>query len=239
MDDALDLAEYLPDFFKTPTEQEYMAFLWATFEENYNKARYQFAFLAYHMLMMSFVYFKIWQIRESCPEDFEKGLIGFSRDDDRKALRDASPFTFSKVNERSILQLFKLIGCEESNIGNYKKLVDDRNDTAHANGNIYFRTQSAMDAKIRQVLQAVEEIQFHSEPVISRYYQEFAIQSHNLDEREYPDIEDQIREILIRGNYMSRKDIELCVSFDSASLPHDNKRTIEALQAILCRVYGT
>ena len=238
MDDAIDLAEYLPASFKTPNEQEYIPFLWEVFEQNYSGGKYHFAFLAYHMLMMSFVYFKVWQIRESCPDDFEKGLIGFARDD-RKSLRDSSPFTFSKVNERSILQLLRLIGCEESSIGNYKKLVGDRNDAAHANGNIYFRTQGAMDAKIRQVLQAVEEIQFHSQPVISRYYQAFVLQSHNLDEREYPDIEDQISEVLIRGNYMSRKDIELCVSFDTASLPHDNKRAIEALHAILCRVYGT
>ena len=177
MDDAFDLADYLPVSLKTPSEQEYISYLWEAFEGNYNSGKYHFAFLGYHMLMMSFVYFKVWQTRESCPVDFEKGLIGFARDDDRKSLRDASPFTFSKVNERSILQLLKLIGCEESNIGNYKKFVDDRNDTAHANGNIYFRTQSAMDAKIRQVLQAVEEIQFHSQPVISRYYQKLMLDS--------------------------------------------------------------
>lgn len=56
MDDALGLAEYLPTSFKTPSEQEYIAFLWATFEINYNALKFQFAFLAYHMLMMSFVY---------------------------------------------------------------------------------------------------------------------------------------------------------------------------------------
>ena len=127
MDDALDLAEYLPVSFKTPSEQEYIAFLWATFEENYNKTRYQFAFLAYHMLMMSYVYFKIWQIRESCPDDFEKGLIDFARDDERNWLRDASPFTFSKVNERAVLRLFRLIGCDDGQIGNYR--LSDRAGT--------------------------------------------------------------------------------------------------------------
>ena len=239
MDDALDLAEYLPVSFKAPSEQEYIAFLWATFEENYNNAQYQFAFLAYHMLMMSFVYFRVWQVRQTLPDDFEKGLIGFARDDERKWLRDASPFTFSKVNERAVLRLFGLIGCDDSQIGNYRKLVDDRNDAAHANGNIYFRTQSAMDAKTRQVLQAVEEIQSHSQPMISRCYQEFVLQSHNPDEREYPDTEDQIREVLIHGNYMSHKDIELCVGQDISSLSHDNKQAIEVLHNTLCGIYRT
>ena len=239
MDDAVDLADYLPLSFKTPSEEEYIPFLWEVFEQNYNSGKYHFAFLAYHMLMMSFVYFKIWQIRESCPDEFEKGLIGFARDDDRKSLRDASPFTFSKVNERAVLRLFRLIGCEDNQIGTYRKLVDDRNDAAHANGNIYFRTQSAMDAKTRQVRHSVEEIQSHSQPMMSHCYEQFLLQSHNSDDREYPDTEDQVREVLIHGNYLSRKDIELCANFDTASLPHDNKPAIENLHNTLRDIYAT
>ena len=239
MNEAFDLADYLPDSFTTPIEHEYIAFLWASFEDNYNSARYQFAFLAYHMLMMSFVYFKVWQVRETLPGDFEKGLIGFARDDDRNWLRDTTPFTFSKVNERAVLRLFRLIGCDDSQIGTYRKLVDDRNDASHANGNIYFRTQNAVDAKTHQVLQAVKEIQSHSRPTIDRLYQEFLLQSHNSDEREYPDAEDQIREILIHGNYISRKDIEFCANFDTASLPPDNKQAIENLHSTLRKVSGT
>ena len=62
MEEAAELADYLPLSFKTPKEQEYIAFLWDAFETNYAHGKYQFAFLAYHMLTMSFVYFNIWQI---------------------------------------------------------------------------------------------------------------------------------------------------------------------------------
>ena len=48
-----------------PKEQEYIAFLWDAFETNYTHGKYQFAFLAYHMLTMSFVYFNIWQIKQT------------------------------------------------------------------------------------------------------------------------------------------------------------------------------
>ena len=171
MDEALDLADYLPVYFKTAIEEEYISFLWSALESNYDDKKYQFAFLAYHMLMMSFVYFNVWQLRQTCPDDFEKGLIGFARDEERNWLRDTSPFTFSKVNERTVLRLFRLIGCDDSQIGNYRKLVDNRNDAAHANGNIYFRTEREVDAKIRQVLQAVEEIQTYSRPIIHRCYE--------------------------------------------------------------------
>jgi len=54
-----------------------------------------------------------------------------------------SPFTFWRVNESSVLRFFKLIGYDNGKVGNYAALVKERNDTAHANGNIFFSTQAA------------------------------------------------------------------------------------------------
>jgi hypothetical protein len=218
MEEAAELLGYLPLSFKTRSEQDYIAFLWDAFESNYANRKYQFAFLAYHMLTMSFVYFNIWQIRQARPEDFEKGLIGFSKEIEKSLMGATSPFVFSIVNERSILRLLKLIACDNSRIGTYAKLVDDRNDTAHPNGNIFFSTQAALDAKITEILRVVEEIQAHSRPVIEYCYRDFLIQNHDPDEREYPDAADQIREVLIHGNYMSKQDINICVAFDLAGI---------------------
>ena len=54
MAEAAELANYLPLSFKTPKEQEYIEFLWDAFETNYKHGKYQFAFLAYHMLTMNY-----------------------------------------------------------------------------------------------------------------------------------------------------------------------------------------
>ena len=62
MDEAAELGNYLPFSFKSPKEQEYIAFLWDAFETNYTHGKYQFAFLAYHMLTMSSVYFRLLSI---------------------------------------------------------------------------------------------------------------------------------------------------------------------------------
>ncbi len=94
MDDALELADYLPLYFKSPMEQTYVSVLWEAFEENYSHGKYQFAFLAYHMLMMSFVYFNVWQIKNTWSEDFKKGLIGFNKEIENKILDGTSPFVF-------------------------------------------------------------------------------------------------------------------------------------------------
>ena len=41
MEDAAELSNYLPISFKTPSERDYIAFLWDTFETNYTYRKYQ------------------------------------------------------------------------------------------------------------------------------------------------------------------------------------------------------
>jgi hypothetical protein len=173
------------------------------------------------MLTMSFVYVNIWQIKQAEPKDFAMGLIGFGRDVEKSLLEATSPFVFSAVNERTILRFLKLIACDNSKIGTYAKMVDDRNETAHPNGNIFFSTEAALVAKITEILHVVDEIQTHSRPVIEHCYRDFLLQNHDPDEREYPDATDQIREVLIHGNYLSQKDVDICVGFDLEALAHN------------------
>lgn len=237
MEEAAELGNYLPLSFKSPKEQEYIAFLWDAFETNYTHGKYQFAFLAYHMLTMSCVYFNIWQIKQTRPGDFEKGVIGFARDE--KALLEAtSPFVFSAVNERTVLRFLKLIACDNGKIGTYAKLVDDRNESAHPNGNIFYSTQAALNAKITEILRVVDEIQTHSRPVIEHCYREFLLRGADPEECEYPDPADQIREVLIHGNYMSQRDIDICLGFDVDSLKeHEGNEEIRALHEALAKDY--
>jgi hypothetical protein len=239
MEEAAELANYLPLSFKTPKEQEYIDFLWDAFDTNYMHGKYQFAFLAYHMLAMSFVYFNIWQIRETEPKDFAMGLIGFGKDIEKSLLEANSPFVFSTVNERSILRFLKLIACDNTKIGTYAKLVDYRNETAHPNGNIFYSTEAALDCQITEVLRVVEEIQSHSKPVIEHCYCEFLLENHDPEEREYPDPADQIREVLIHGNYLSQRDIEICLDFDLAAfVAHPEYKNMCDLHDALAQTYG-
>lgn len=239
MEEAADLRNYLPLSFKTPKEQEYIEFLWDAFETNYTHGKYQFAFLAYHMLTMSFVYFEIWQIKQTRAKDFEMAMVGFNKDLERELLDATSPFTFWRVNESSVLRFLKLIGCDNAKVGNYAALVKERNDTAHSNGNIFFSTQAALDSKISEILRVVDEIQTHSMSVIEHCYHGFLLENHDPDEREYPDPEDQIREVLIHENYLSQKDIEICLDFEVESVaPQGKHESIRELHEVLRAKYG-
>jgi hypothetical protein len=238
MEEAAELGGYLPLSFKTESEQEYIEFLWDAFQSNCDGGSHQFAFLAYHMLMMSFVLFKLWQIKIARPTDFKMGLIGFARDEDR-LLSATSPFAFSVVPERTMIRFLKIIACDNGEIGTYAKLVDVRNETAHPNGNIFFSTEAALDAKISEILRVVDEIQAHSKPVIEDCYRGFLLENCDPELREYHNADDQIREVLIHENYMSQKDIAFCLGLDLAGLRnHMAFRQIEELHQGLVAAYG-
>ena len=191
------------------------------------------------MLTMSFVYFNIWQIKQTEPKDFAMGLIGFGKDIEKSLLEATSPFVFSTVNERTMLRFLKLIACDNGKIGTYAKLVDDRNDTAHPNGNIFFSEQSALDLKIIEILRVADEIQTHSKPIIERCYHQFLMDSYDPDDREYFDPGDQIREVLIHRNYLSQKDIEICLAHDLTSLRSEsNFPAMEVLHQNLRDTYS-
>ena len=239
MEEAIELYDYLPVLFKTPEEHEYIDFLSSSFEMNYRKDKFQFAFLAYHMLTMSLVYFKIWQIKRAWPEDFKKSLIGSSRNTEEDLIDATSPFTFSKVPERSIFRFLKLVSCDNDKVSDYAKLVDDRNKMAHPNGHIYVKTKEIFELKIKNVLRVVDDIQSHSELVVKSCYEDFLRQNSEPDEPEYLTDSDQIREVLIHPNYMSRKDIAFCCNYDLSELNISCRlERVKRLHNSLLKEYG-
>lgn len=238
IEEASRLEAYLPLSFQSPKERDYVRFLWEAFNTNTEYGKFQFAFLAYHMLVMSFVYFNIWQIKLIRRAQFETAMIGFSKDVEKDLLAASSPFVFSTVNERTVLRFLKLIQCDNGKIGTYAKLVDERNDTAHANGNIFFNTEEELEKKLRDVMRVVEEIQKHSEAIILDGYKEFLLASRDPEERENVDDADQIVEVLVKQYYMSASDIEFCRSFNIEVLQGEaGYAAMQALHQKLSELY--
>lgn len=206
IEEAQNILKYLPSYYYSEKEQEYLAFLWDTFACNYENEKYQFAFIAYHMLLMMYVYFSIWKIKEVREECFHKALIGFGKDIENKFLGAATPFSFSELNERSILRFFKLIGFENAKIGDWAKIVDQRNDVAHSNGNIFFGLQDQLDEQIDQMLACIKEIQQSMGSVLLAIFEK-TLQE---EENDFQHLQDR----LLRKHYFSEQDMRACFAFD-------------------------
>ena len=93
--------------------------------------------------------------------------------------------------------------------------VGERNKLAHANGTIACADQTSADAKTAEILKQVRAIQTHMTPVLHQCLKAFLLESATpVEEREYEDPADQIRELLVHKNYFSLKDIEACMAFN-------------------------
>jgi hypothetical protein len=217
MDDAVPILEYLPSSFREPGEQEYISFLWSAFASNYEHEKYQFAVLPYHMLYMSFVYFSIWQIKLMRPVDFSHATI-FQKNE--KQVNSApSPFTFHKVAESEVFKFLRIIGCNDEQTRTFAELVGERNKLAHANGLIACTGLEDANQKVHAILEQVEAIQQHMTPLLHQCLRSFLIDSAGpVEQREYEDPADQIKEMLVHKHYFSKKDIEACRSFDIQTL---------------------
>jgi hypothetical protein len=178
------------------------------------------ALLPYHMLYMSYVYFSIWQIRLMRPKDFFHATI-FQKNE-KHVTAGTSPFTFHKVAEGEVFKYLRIIGCDEVQTRPFSNLVGERNTLAHANGTIVCADQGSADMKIAEILKQVRAIQEHMTPVLHQCLKTFLLDSAiPVEEREYEDPADQIRELLVHKSYFSLKDIEACMTFDVQTMSNE------------------
>lgn len=213
-----DILNFLPLFYDSPSEKEYIDFLMSSFESNYDSEKYQFAFLSYHLLFMSSIYFKILQLRKFENKDFQKVLIGCNKNIENTFLNATSAFTFSEMKERSIFRFFKLIGCTDSEIGRFGKLVDDRNNVAHPNGNIFYSDKISLKKKIDEVNSALDIIQTKYDKLIIPIFEEYLKLNFNSEKWEINDFTEQINLVLIKNNYFSQKDFDFCINYNINNL---------------------
>jgi hypothetical protein len=232
MDAALEIHDYLPLVYPSAGEGEYIRFVWEAFESNYVAGKYQFAMLAFHMLYMSYVYFSVWQIKQAKPEAFTHAMLFQQKE--KELLTASSPFTFSEVNERSIFKFLRLAGCENQHIGKFQRLVDQRNEIAHPNGNIFFSDQATADQRIEEVMQQIRGIQTHMQSVLHACLLQFLHDSANPDEREIADSEVHVEINFLHKHYLSRKDIEACLACDLSEFNNSPFRgEVQALMQVL------
>jgi hypothetical protein len=240
MDEALELADYLPVSYRSSSEEAYIRFLWESFESNYESGKFEFSCLAFHLLYMSFVSFSLWRIRHVREQDFKNALIGFQSPKEADLLNANTPFKFfEKLKEAEIFRFFKLLGCENHQVGEFAKFLKNRNQVAHPTGTVLFNDQNSIDTEIRKMIREVANIQACMQPVVLEVYGQFLRGSADPDARQYAEPAQEIEINFIHQNYISRRDIEACLAFDLSPLRvHADFPQIETLHQSLSASYA-
>jgi hypothetical protein len=131
-----DISIFLPLEIRNPAENDYFQLHAKAFIDNQNSNN-DYALLALHHLFMFVGYGLLYScLRRNMRIAEQVFLIAPVRNDERRQLREISSlFTLSLINERTLFDLMRAVGCDmSSGLAELKRLVDDRNDLAHCNG---------------------------------------------------------------------------------------------------------
>ncbi|HZK46425.1 MAG TPA: hypothetical protein VFC64_00580 [Atopostipes sp.] len=244
------LNDYLPLLYKDESESEYIKTLFKALEISYSNALYQFAYIQLHMIFMVCIYYILIKINVLVPKDIENALHYMIKDRSRvkdfyglSNTRDGELYfgSFAVLGESDVFLLLKIAGIDADLQGELKKLVEERNKYAHANGNITITSQTTIDDKISKYINTLERVQRLVKPIIEGLYRKTLINPDFYDPEErlgYLDDSEQIREEFIKKHSLSSKDVNICRKFNIAELSElEGYIAIRNLHIALCEFY--
>ena len=157
-EDAKEIFDYLP-IRRDTTENDYINHLWEAFTvlDESDEAARPFAVMPFHLLFMMAVQYKVLRIakaQKQASDLFFSGVGGRSKT--QLLSEQRSVFDIALIHERTIPEIFQLIGLNVTEIKKIKGLIDERNDNlAHAKGGI----ERDFEKKINEYISAIDLIQ--------------------------------------------------------------------------------
>lgn len=137
----IELLHYFPVdkvYISAGNYDQYLFDLEKTIVDNYDAGNYQVSFFYAHLIFMSYVYYCVERAYQSEPsrmEDVFYPINAYSGRKDKPDLENYnSVYDFSKIPEKEIFKVFRIMGMEHSQIRDLSTYISDRDDFAHATG---------------------------------------------------------------------------------------------------------
>lgn len=137
----LELLYYFPiekTYISTGSYDQYLFDLEKTVIDNYDAGNFQVSFFYAHLIFMSYVYYcveRAYQIEPDRMKDVFYPINAYSGRQDKPDIEKyKSIYDFSKIPEKEIFKVFRIMGMEDEKIKAFSKYISDRDDYAHATG---------------------------------------------------------------------------------------------------------
>ena len=101
-----------------------------------------YLFVRIHPKMMLALQYKLLRISSEISKEYNTAFYVYQSRDKASLMKPSSVFEIALMNERAIPDLLRIIEVEESVISDAKKLIDNRNELAHAKGGIEREAQN-------------------------------------------------------------------------------------------------
>lgn len=137
----IELLYYFPMdkvYISAGSYDQYLYDLEKTIVDNYDVGNYQVSFFYAHLVFMSYVYYCVERANQLQPDRMKDVFYPINAYNGRSDKPDLehynSIYDFSKIPEKEIFKVFRIMGMEHSQIRDLSKYISDRDDYAHATG---------------------------------------------------------------------------------------------------------
>lgn len=203
---AFEVGEYLPIFPRSEDDARYLESQLDQLRRSCESQLYQAASLHLHLLYMSIVYYQIFRIKEMRHEDYALACTYIR---DRNRIENAgSPFVLSGMKEAEAFEFYRVLGVQPEVIGNLKHCVKMRNNQTHANPAYAIPNAEYFAETLKTYLGELSQVVSSEEGLLFKLYQNFE-EGYDTGAREYTDTSDEVREVFVKGNSLSRREVAL------------------------------
>ncbi len=246
--DALyKILEYLPEEFSDETEEKYIDALILAAETSYENGLYQFAYIQYHMLFMTAVYYAILKVSVLHKEELKKALFYLLKDrytdfwNETNTKNGELYFgSFAIINESDVFMLLRVVGLDTNLLGELQKLVRDRNKYAHANGQLqltsdelFMEALNNYNAKAQKVIELLKTdlIDFYKKTIRDPNF-------YDPDIRAYSDPDEQIIQEFFKEYSLSRTELNWLRKIPLSDFDgEEGEKEIKTLHGMLINYY--
>lgn len=220
-----ELRNYLPIYFENKENNEYVEYLTAAYLKNVEAEKYQFSFIAFHILYMCFVYKIIWSLKKNGEHAKFDEILNNCKNK-KYLVMYSSLFDISVLGESDSFKFFRMFSFHPNDIDKFSHPVAVRNHCAHASGKLHYNAKE-IEEYVSKELDYISQIQQKSEPILKKMFMEFLRENWNPEKRPFSTSETAIDDF-IRKNLFSMKDIEYLIRLDIPDLgkKSDNKKII-------------
>ena len=142
-DELIKIFEYLPEEFVDDTEEKYINALMLAAQTSYENGLYQFAYVQYHMLFMTAIYYSLLKVSVLHEAELKEALYYLLKDRYSDFWKESNTKngklyfgSFAVISESDVFLLLRIVGLDNDLLGELQKLVQERNKYAHANGQL-------------------------------------------------------------------------------------------------------
>lgn|GEM_PF-1175665 len=215
-EELFKMLEYLPEEFADETEEKYIDALMLAAQISYENGLFQFAYVQYHMLFMTAVYYAVLKVSLFHEEELKKALYYLLKDRYADFWKETNTKngklyfgSFAVINESDVFMLLSAEGLDNNLLGELQKLVQERNRYAHANGQLLLTSDELFmdalnnyNAKMRRVSELLkcDLIAFYKRTICDPNFYDPEI-------RAYSDPDEQIVQEFIKEFSLSRAEL--------------------------------